>query len=416
MNVSIFTPTNDTTYLLELYESIKDQPFYEWVIVYNNGAVPLDIDDGRIKSVVLTEEIANKRGINSSYVGALKNYACSLCSGQILLEVDHDDLLNESAVIDVIMAFMENPESGFVYSDAARFKGDFIPEKPFNKDMGWVTYPTFYKGHRLIAHSSSEPIPSSMSKIWYAPDHLRAWRTETYWDAGGHDPNMRVLDDQDLIARTYCITKFFHINKCLYYYRITMSNTWLIHNAEIQQNVYRIYNKYIEDMVIAWARRNSLNCLDLGGRFNSPNKELNKKYISVDMKNADVITDLNNPWPFADNSVGIIRAIDVFEHLHDPIHVMKEAYRVLAPNGYLMLQVPSTDGRGAFQDPTHVSFWNENSLLYYTNSNWAKYIDTPVRFMSDYCITTELDERRVCWVIANLIVLKGNRPLGAITI
>ncbi len=28
--------------------------------------------------------------------------------------------------------------------------------------------------------------------------------------------------------------------------------------------------------------------------------------------------------------------------------------------------VPSTDGRGAFQDPTHVSFWNINSFMYYS--------------------------------------------------
>ena len=28
---------------------------------------------------------------------------------------------------------------------------------------------------------------------------------------------------------------------------------------------------------------------------------------------------------------------------------------------------PSTDGRGAFQDPTHVSFYNENSFWYFTD-------------------------------------------------
>jgi hypothetical protein len=28
--------------------------------------------------------------------------------------------------------------------------------------------------------------------------------------------------------------------------------------------------------------------------------------------------------------------------------------------------VPSTDGRGAFQDPTHVSFWNANTFAYFS--------------------------------------------------
>lgn len=34
----------------------------------------------------------------------------------------------------------------------------------------------------------------------------------------------------------------------------------------------------------------------------------------------------------------------------------------------------STDGRGALQDPTHVSFWNPNSFWYYTDPNDMKYV------------------------------------------
>ena len=33
----------------------------------------------------------------------------------------------------------------------------------------------------------------------------------------------------------------------------------------------------------------------------------------------------------------------------------------------LLSLTPSTDGRGAYQDPTHVAFYNENSFWYYTN-------------------------------------------------
>ena len=41
---------------------------------------------------------------------------------------------------------------------------------------------------------------------------------------------------------------------------------------------------------------------------------------------------------------------------------------------------PSTDGRGAFQDPTHVSFWNSNSFWYYTRPEQAQFIHCPVLF------------------------------------
>jgi SAM-dependent methyltransferase len=45
---------------------------------------------------------------------------------------------------------------------------------------------------------------------------------------------------------------------------------------------------------------------------------------------------------------------------------MEEIWRVLKPGGIFESSTPSTDGRGAFQDPTHISFWNRNSWLYYS--------------------------------------------------
>lgn len=84
---------------------------------------------------------------------------------------------------------------------------------------------------------------------------------------------------------------------------------------------------------------------------------------------ADVITDLSQPWPWADSSVDDIFAGDIFEHLPSKIHTMNEAWRVLRPGGVLHLVVPTTDGRGAFQDPTHVSFWTPNDLIYYTHGD-----------------------------------------------
>jgi SAM-dependent methyltransferase len=82
---------------------------------------------------------------------------------------------------------------------------------------------------------------------------------------------------------------------------------------------------------------------------------------------ADVIADLEHDWPWEDGSVEGIVADDIFEHLADKIHTMNEAWRVLEPDGKLQLRVPTTAGWGAFQDPTHCSFWTPNDLLYYTD-------------------------------------------------
>jgi SAM-dependent methyltransferase len=153
--------------------------------------------------------------------------------------------------------------------------------------------------------------------------------------------------------------------------------------------------------------------LDIGGGLNPE-----PKYETVDLRSgATFVADLQERWPFEDSSVGVVRAYDVFEHLRDPIHTMKELSRVLCPGGWAFIQVPSTDGRGAFQDPTHRSFWNENSFLYYTNAGWARYIDTPVRFQAARLYSTPPDDFHVVWTIAHLVNLKdGYRPPGTIDI
>jgi len=95
-------------------------------------------------------------------------------------------------------------------------------------------------------------------------------------------------------------------------------------------------------------------------------------YIGVDIdinSQADIIADLNKIWPFKDNTFNKIRAYDAIEHLINPIHIMNEIWRISKYNAEIDIFVPSTDGRGAFQDPTHVSYWNLNSFWYYVINN-----------------------------------------------
>jgi hypothetical protein len=81
------------------------------------------------------------------------------------------------------------------------------------------------------------------------------------------------------------------------------------------------------------------------------------------------LADLRTPWPWSEGSVDQIRAWDVIEHLPDKIFTMNEMWRVLRAGGQAEISVPTTDGTGAFQDPTHVSFWNRRSFAYYEAGN-----------------------------------------------
>lgn len=127
-------------------------------------------------------------------------------------------------------------------------------------------------------------------------------------------------------------------------------------------------------------------------------------YINVDIESypgIDVVTDLEKRWPWDDDSVDEVFTADLPEHLRNwyetlddslldeaertgniaPLikalrsprrhygvfHFMNEAWRVLKPGGYLRARIPTTESKAWAQDPTHVSFWNENTLLYFTH-------------------------------------------------
>lgn len=406
MNISIFTPTHNNQYLEDLYNTIKDQVFYEWVIVPNNNCVVPDIiqKDSRVRiyPIECTQE-------NHSFVGFLKKFAASKCTGDILLEVDHDDLLMPNAIEELTKAANDpiNKDAGFFYSDSANFRNLFENTEKYGADFGWK-YSTvkLENGKILDFHKSMPEYPIGLTEIFYQPNHLRAWRKNIYDKTGGHSVDMRVLDDQDLICRTYKITRFCYIPKVLYLYRITGENSFLKYNSEIQNNVKRIANIYIEDVALAWAKRNNLFCVDFGGNFNKK-----EGYSTLDIRtseNVDIVADANQRLPFDDNSVGVIRAYDFMEHIPDKIHLINEFYRVLAHGGVLISETPSTDGRGAFQDPTHVAFYNEHSFWYYTNKNLQMYVpEIKARFLTNQLYTYE-KRPQIPYVRAVLTAIKGD--------
>jgi len=94
----------------------------------------------------------------------------------------------------------------------------------------------------------------------------------------------------------------------------------------------------------------------------------------------DIVSFGLNMWE--DNSVDEVRAWDFLEHvpLGKTIFVIEEIFRVLRHDGKFEHFTPSTDGRGAFQDPTHLSFWNINSWIYYTDDEHRKLYGIKAKF------------------------------------
>jgi hypothetical protein len=65
-----------------------------------------------------------------------------------------------------------------------------------------------------------------------------------------------------------------------------------------------------------------------------------------------------------------IIANDVLEHIPDLVTAMTNCRDLLKRGGEMHIHVPYDLSLGAWQDPTHVRAFNENSFLYYTDWHW----------------------------------------------
>jgi len=80
----------------------------------------------------------------------------------------------------------------------------------------------------------------------------------------------------------------------------------------------------------------------------------------------DLVLDLEQPLPFEDSSFDLVIAYHIFEHIHNFKQLMSELWRILKPGGLLKVKVPSRDHFVAYQDPTHVRFFDLHTFDYFT--------------------------------------------------
>jgi len=400
MKFSIITPAHKKTpYIRELYDSIVAQTYenWEWILWLNN-----ELKESHLDKDIIDDErvIIYRTESDSKSVGYHKHHAFHKGTGDVLVEIDSDDLIRSDCLDELNKAY-QDPEIGFVYSDVLMYQDDFIP---YNSNHGWTQYEYEFRGKKYYVMNSWEPTSHSLSYIWYAPDHVRSWRRELYIELGGHNVELDICDDHDLCIRTYLKTKMYHVKEPLYIYRVTGDNTWLERSENIQKKTRELYNQYAFQLAERDADIRGLSKVDIGGGLYP-----REGYLTIDQEGADITCNLDEGIPLPDNSVGVLNASHIIEHLKDPIKTMREIHRVLAHGGWAMIEVPSTDGRGAWQDPTHVSFWNEHSFWYYTNRDKAQFIrNTDIRFQT-YRLDTWDMAPQIPVVSAWLIAIKDDQ-------
>lgn len=215
---SCFTCTFNTSKkdFEQLYNSLLNQTYKNW-----NWYI---LDDSTNPTV--SEMIANyhdprifvfKNISNHGNIGFNKHMIASMCDGDYLVEVDHDDELTEDCLELLLAAFTKYPDSDFVYSDAY----EEVNGKEVYYDTGFAynlgTYKKVnIKGVERNIAITAEINAISIRGIHALPNHVRCWKKDFYHRIGGHNTELSVLDDMDLLIRTFLYGKMTKIEKVLY--------------------------------------------------------------------------------------------------------------------------------------------------------------------------------------------------------
>jgi glycosyltransferase involved in cell wall biosynthesis len=260
---SIFTPAYKTgERILRTYESLSKQTFsdWEWVVVDDSPADHVDLwnrlneisgKDFRVKPYRISPN-------SSGVVGKVKNRACSLSSGKWLVELDHDDALTSDCLSTLSQASKTFPDAGFIYSDCTEVEsnGEF---RKYDDRVDWDFYGDHsnffnfgYSGHSwvnvdgksVLRHHTPSINPVTIRFNVSMPNHVRCWRRDVYFKIGGHNENLPIADDLDLIIRTFLETRIIHVGKVLYFQYNNGRSTVDLNSFEINRVSRIIKNLY----------------------------------------------------------------------------------------------------------------------------------------------------------------------------
>lgn len=384
---------------MDIYEELIKNTYedWEWIVLLNGDAERPDISDSRVKFY------SDSIGMSNMPIGGIKHKCFNLATGDVLVELDHDDIPMVGFMDEIAIAFADDTVD-FAYSDFAEFDVDKNPIM-FDDGYGWKYYDVFYNGIYYKAAKAPPFSPPYIYDITHAPNHFRCWRADFYRMIGGHNKDMFVGDDLDLLYKTYIhMRNFKYINKCLYLYRNYGNNTYKERQKILRDEVSNCYSKYLFDTVRKFSKIENGLLLNFGVGNNPMGG-----FDGVDIINSENVKyniDISKTLPFEKSSVAGIVMYDIVEHISNKIDFFNEIYRVLMPNGSAIIKVPICNNLTAFRDPTHVSFWNKKSFEYFYDNKKFMLINHMAKLSFTCVHLTEFTECNIRYLFIHLTAIK----------
>ena len=153
VSFSIITPLYNTpeNYLRELLESLQKQTYPKWQLCLADGSDKEHEYVGEIcreyaskDSRICYEVLEENKGISENTNECLK-----FATGDYIGLLDHDDILHESALYEM-MKVIEEEKADFLYSDEVKFSGKIEDASDFNFKPGFGK--DELRAHNYICH------------------------------------------------------------------------------------------------------------------------------------------------------------------------------------------------------------------------------------------------------------------------
>ena len=239
--------------LKRLYNSFLAQTYreWDWFVIDDspNGEAAEILESFKDPRITVI-----KNHSTHGNIGFNKHTIAMMCDGDFLCEVDHDDEVTSDCLEVLKNAYEAYPDSDFIYSCALELVMPMGRPIVYSKGWGWgegLTKTEVVNGKKYTFSESPSVNPYSIRTIYAQPNHIRCWKRDFYHRIGGHNTEMSVLDDQELLIRTFLNGIMTKVDKVLYIQYegegergANKENTQSVRFREIQRTTMLLKEKY----------------------------------------------------------------------------------------------------------------------------------------------------------------------------
>lgn len=207
--ISVVTAVWNThvPHLRATLDSVRAQSYPNWelCVVDDSSTAPgvAELLDAYARTD--TRVRVRHRATNGGTV-ASSNDALAMATGDFVAFLDHDDILDPDALLEVAQLLSVHPDADLVYTDEDKIAPDGTLFEPFHKP-GWS--PEYLLGCNYL-------------------NHLCVFRRSVVASIGGLRPEMEGSQDWDLALRVTELTdRIHHLPRVLYHWRVASGSTSL---------------------------------------------------------------------------------------------------------------------------------------------------------------------------------------------